>query len=496
MFSAGDDDKVRFLRTSTGKGVFMDIVTRIERNCRGLGRTSVADTIRSCAETIVAENDANESAIMLACLKVSSRVRVPCADLAALFLALYRIAGIAIDDAQRVVDSDAVDLPYNGALRRLRSLWVATDGCDSDVPCDDRLALEALGRLLRRFEPESLALEELVLVLSSRPSRVSRNTPYSVAERVRVAMGASCSVTATTARADFRFGALRVVAVRDACAGSEIRDVLDEGAESRSGLWAVLLIAPVSPFTYESVVARAPLVFSVDAAETRPSFRGEWVVFGHEAARVRTPETLLADPRARLAAMDKAWRVVADVFTPNDPSECLLAVQLCVSSAASCLGAASCVSIVDSVLGAMRGGAPVELCEWHPDLARAAAVLAISLTHNVLSHVGDAERAQPALAALLLSPMGFSDRLACAYDALLGIVAQAGGPFAAMCALISPVPVTVAELLYVLYALFRARLQTIRDVEAELGCGHLVSVDVRVDVAAGFIHAFPLVALD
>ena len=188
-------------------------------------------------------------------------------------------------------------------------------------------------------------------------------------------------------------------------------------------------------------------------------------------------------------AMDQAWEVVAGVFTPQSPAQCLLAVRLCFSNATSCIGVATSVSLVDSVLGALRGGEPIELCEWHPDLARAAAVLAIALAYNLVPLVGDTERAQQALGAVLRAPLAYAESLESAYSALCGVVASESAEFAEICAQISPVPVTIAELLYVLYALYRARLQSIRDAEARLGCGAITTVDASVEFADGFVHA-------
>ena len=449
----------------------METARDFESACRMLGRVSIADRIRDLAPAL---QTLDARALTLGCIKAACAVRVPSYDLTCLVRALHGIAGVEVGDLQRAVETEAADLPHTDALR---SLWVATD---------DDAALAALGRLVARFP----AMEELVVVSACDSPRSS---PYSVAERMRVSMRAEVPVTAALARADFSVGSLRVVVVRE----PEIARVFAEGAAARSGVWAFVLVAPVSALTLETVVLHAPLVFSATASRRAVRASG-WVDYAREDAVV-IPDALL-DPRARLAAMERGWGVVASVFTPRDPGECLLAVRRCVSSAASCLGVATCVGIVDAVLAAVRGGAPVVLCEWHPDLARAAANLAIALAHNVLAHVADADaaRAQPALSALFASAHGFSDRLCCAYDALLGIPPQARGALADICAEISPVPVTVAELLYVLYALYRARLQGIRDAEAALGCGPLLSVDVHVEctLEPRFVHAHALVALE
>ena len=99
--------------------------------------------------------------------------------------------------------------------------------------------------------------------------------------------------------------------------------------------------------------------------------------------------------------------------------------------------------------------------------------------HYVKCRVGDAVGA----------PLAYAESLESAYSALLGVVASESAEFAEICAQISPVPVTIAELLYVLYALYRARLQSIRDAEARLGCGAIITVDAAVEFADGFVHA-------
>jgi hypothetical protein len=50
---------------------------------------------------------------------------------------------------------------------------------------------------------------------------------------------------------------------------------------------------------------------------------------------------------------------------------------------------------------------------------------------------------------------------------------------------IIPAPTSMQEFLCVLFALFRARMQTVRDAEARLGCGRALRVETRVERCEG-----------
>lgn len=377
---------------------------------------------------------------------------------------------------------------------------------------------------------------------------------------------------------------LRVVVVREfpqtapgadpegslARANTALRGVYDEGADARSRMWAVLVIAPMSYYTL-GLVAAANMIFSVSLGsasasttsvsnsnsaaansnstssnagggtppDMRPSYAGgarlgevrapcgdvaaalehrggSWVDFAPaETRRVTTPEALLSDPTVRVAVMEEAWRLVSVVYMPGSPSDCLLAVQRCASSAAACLGVDVCAALVRSVLGSIRThstciglgfgpGAGFGFClgldNWSPDLDVAAARLAVALAHNVLLHIGDVpdvRRAQPALAVLLTHepPIAPAAMMRAAFSALVGVHAHPSAQqgLADIFSQIEPAPACLCELLCAVSSLFRARLQCIRDAESRLGCGPVLRVAVEAVVrectGGSFVYA-------
>jgi len=417
-----------------------DPIDRVVRMCRGLGRAVTAE-LEACAPTMRGMQTHDARSALVACIKIASPVRPACSDLSAFWRAAHLIAGIDIRDCggiQVAVESDGAGIQYNVRLAAVRSLWIVTGVCSTGplADGDDQLVLDAAARFVARFAP-ILELEEFVVVLSARrKSAADDNTPYSVAERLRASIGvgaAAAVVTSSSARASFdvRCGpgqpgltcqpgprTLRVVVVREfpqtapgadpegslARANAALRGVYDEGADARSRMWAVLVIAPMSYYTL-GLVAAANMIFSVSLGsggasassaasasaaassanagadsppDMRPSYAGgarlgevrapcgdveaalehrggSWVDFEPaDTRRVTTPEAMLSDPTVRVAVMEEAWRLVSVVYMPGSPADCLLAVQRCASSAAACLGVDVCFALVRSVLGSIR----------------------------------------------------------------------------------------------------------------------------------------------
>jgi hypothetical protein len=353
-------------------------------------------------------------------------------------------------------------------------------------------------------------------------------------------MGAAAEITSSALRASFAVGGVRVVVVREfaqtapgddregslARVNEPIRLALAEGAEARAAAWAVVVLAPLSYFTLGAVLDAA-VVFSLaecDGAHTppdmRPSFRGvarlrelrapcadvgaalegrarAWVELAPDAT---TPDALLAEPGIRVAVMEHAWRDAAEYWVPREPAECRAAVRRCARSAASCVGPRACRALVGGVLdGVRRERRPRAGAGWHADLDAAAARLAIALAHNALLLAGDVpdvRRAQPALAVLLAQD---PTTPGCAPDALLrcAFAALAGFPvsdaLAEVCA--EAEAADAGELLCVLFALFRARMQTVRDAEAAVGCGRVARVAVETEVRpcahGSFVYVAP-----
>ena len=583
-----------------------DPIDRVVRMCRGLGRAVTAE-LEACAPTMRGMQTHDARSALLACIKIASPVRPACSDLSAFWRAAHLIAGIDIRDCggiQVAVESDGGGIQYNVRLAAVRSLWIVTGVCSTGplADGDDQLVLDAAARFVARFAPV-LELEEFVVVLSARrKSAADDNTPYSVAERLRASIGvgaAAAVVTSSSARASFnvqcgpgqpgltgQLGSrtLRVVVVREfpqtapgadpegslARANAALRGVYDEGADARSRMWAVLVIAPMSYYTL-GLVAAANMIFSVSLGagasgasgasgspaslaststnagadsppDMRPSYAGgarlcevrapcgdvgaalerrggSWVDFAPaDTRRVTTPEAMLSDPTVRVAVMEEAWRLVSVVYMPGSPSDCLLAVQRCASSAAACLGVDVCVALVRSVLGSIRTrstciglgfgpGFGFGFClgldeNWHPDLDDAAARLAVALAHNVLLHIGDVHdvrRAQPALAVLLTheprEAIAPAAMMRAAFSALVGVHAHPSAQrgLADIFSQIEPPPACLSELLCAACSLFRARLQCIRDAESRLGCGPVLRVAVETVVrectGGSFVYA-------
>ena len=143
---------------------------------------------------------------------------------------------------------------------------------------------------------------------------------------------------------------------------------------------------------------------------------------------------------------------------------------------------------------------PPRGADWHADLAAAAARLAIALAHNAVLLAGDVpdvRRAQPALAVLLAQDPnvhGPDAMLRCAFAALEGTPVSYA--LAEVCAEVAPAA-NAGELMCVLFALFRARMQTVRDAEAALGCGRVARVSVETEVRpcahGSFVYVAPSV---
>ena len=516
----------------------MTEVACVARSVALLGRDDLARTLSACAPSLRRARAGTAREALLACVKLASPARPACPELAALLLSMYALAGVDVSSAQHVVDTDGASLKYTDRLASVRSLWLVTDVlCTAGhLDGDDQLALDCLARLVARFLPD-LKLREIVIVLSAcRKSVVDASSPpYAVAERMRSVMGVATEITSSALRASFVVAGMRVVVVREfaqtapgddpegslARVNEPIRVAHAEGAEARAS-WAVVLLAPLSYYTL-GLVLEAPVVFSIAECEgshtppdMRPSFTGgaklrhsrdpfsgphrtsipthigaalegraqAWVEFEPEAT---TPETLLHEPAIRIAVMEHAWRDAAEYWVPREPAECRAAVRRCARSASACIGARAQRELVRAVLDAVRcERKPPRGADWHADLAVASTRLSIALAHNALLLAGDVpdvRRAQPALAVLLaqdpnapgLSPDAL---LRCAFAALEGVTVSYA--LAEVCAEASAAD--AGELLCVLFALFRARMQTVRDAEAALGCGRVARFAVETEL--------------
>lgn len=526
-------------------------VSCVARSVALLGRDELAKVLEACEPALQRARTAREA--LLACVKLASPARPACPELAAVLLSLYALAGVVVSSAQHVVDTDGASLRCTDRLAAVRSLWVVTDVlCTAGhLDGDDQLALDCLARLVARFRAD-LKLREIVVVLSAcRKSVVDASSPpYAVAERMRAVMGVAAEITSSAVRASFAVGGMRVVVVREfaqtapgddpesslARVNEPIRLAFSEGEEARAASWAVVLLAPLSFFTLELVLG-AHVIFSIaecDGAHTppdmRPSFTGgarlrevrdpfpftggssvtthiraalegrahAWVEFEPEAT---TPETLLQEPAIRVAVMEHAWRDAAEYWVPREPTECRAAVRRCARSAAACVGSRAARELVRAVLDVVRlERKPPRGADWHADLSEAAARLAIALAHNALLLAGDVpdvRRAQPALAVLLAqdpSVHGPDALLRCAFSALEGT--PVSWALAEVCAEVAPAA-NAGELMCVLFALFRARMQTVRDAEAALGCGRVARVSVETEVRpcshGSFVYVAPSV---
>jgi hypothetical protein len=507
-------------------------VSCVARSVALLGRVELARTLEACVPSLRRARAGTAREALLACVKLASPARPACPELAAVLLSMYALGGVDVSSAQHAVDTDGASLQCTERLASVRSLWLVTDVlCTAGhLDGDDQLALDCLARLLTRFSAD-MGLREVVIVLSAcRKSVVdASSSPYAVAERMRAVMGIAVEITTSALRASFVVAGMRVVVVREfaqtapgddregslARVNEPIRLAFTEGAEARAASWAVVLLAPLSYYTL-GLILEAPVVFSIAECEgahtppdMRPSFAGgtklrhsrepcadiaaalegrarAWVEFEPEAT---TPEALLQEPAIRVAVMEHAWRDAADFWVPREPAECRAAVRRCARSASACIGARAARELVSAVLDAVRRERKPRGADWHADLAAASARLSIALVHNSILLAGagyapDVRRAQPALAVLLAqdpSTPGFSPEalLRCAFAALEGFPVSYA--LAEVCAEVAPAA-DAGELLCVLFALFRARMQTVRDAEAALGCGRVARVGVETEV--------------
>lgn len=476
-----------------------------------LGRSRLARTLEACAPALRRHASARDD--LLACVKLASPARPWCPELAGVVLAMYAMAGIDAGTAQHAVETDGASLQYTNRLASVRSLWLVTG---QHVDGDAQLALDWLARTLARFAG-SLQLRELVVVLSAyRKSGVDAGSaPYAVAERIRAVMGVAAEITSSALRASFLFGATRVVVVREFAqtapgddpegsltrVNAPVRAAFEEGVEAREA-WAVVLLGPLSHYTL-GMVLEARLIFSIAECEGAgtppdmwPSFTGgaglrarrapcadvsgalegrasAWVELAPEAT---TPDAALDDPAIRVAVMESAWRDATEYWVPREAGECRAAVRRCSRGASACIGLGAHRELVREARDRVA-----QRADWHADLATAAARLAIALTHNALLLLGDVaevRRAQPALAVLLAQDHPADALVRCASAALAGV--PVSDALAGVCAEVDAGD--AGELLRVLYALFRARMQTIRDAEAALGWGRAVCVVVRTEV--------------
>jgi len=491
----------------------MSEVSIVARACAMLGRSRLRRTLEACAPVL--RRTASPRDELLACVKLASPARPWCPELAGIVLAMYAMAGIDAGSAQHAVDTGGASLQYTDRLASVRSLWLVTS---QHVEGDAQLALDWLARALARFAG-SLQLRELVVVLSAyRKSGVDAGSaPYAVAERMRSVMGVAAEITSSALRASFLFGATRVVVVREfaqtapgddpegslARVNAPVRAAFEEGVEAREA-WAVVLLGPLSHYTLGMVLetSAASVIFSIAECEGAgtppdmwPSFTGgaglrarrapcadvaralagggrAWVQLAPEAT---VPDAALDDPAIRVAVMESAWRDATEYWVPREPGECRAAVRRCSRGASACIGLDAYRELVRAARSERAGG------DWHADLATAAARLAVALTHNALLLLGDVaevRRAQPALAVLLAQDHPADAIVRCASAALEGV--PMCDALAEVCAEVDAAD--AGELFSVLCALFRARMQTIRDAEAALGWGRAVRVAVRTEV--------------
>jgi hypothetical protein len=434
--------------------------------CAFSGKLALARTLGECAGAV--RDDA-----LLASIKLASPARPVCVELAAVWVALFAVAGLECS-AQRALETDGDDLRCTPRLASMVSmLVVVSDGLGA------HLALECVARTLARFRA-SMQLRELVVVAAE--------SPYVVAERMRAAMREQCDVTTSAVRASFCAGNVHVVVVRD-----DARGDARGAAETERAFCVALALAPLANSAERCVKADAH--FRV---------RGENLVCGNAsyALLAPVPERLLSEPTVRVAAMDGAWRDAVDASICGDLGRTRACVAQCFARAGKCLGARERGALIELVYARVRGGgagcagwrygapaAPHVQDDWHDDLARASARLAIALVHNAanfLDRESECARVQPALAVLLEGAHALSGNalLRASFASLEGATMRA---LSAACIYteIIPAPTSMQEFLCVLFALFRARMQTVRDAEARLGCGRALRVETRVERCEG-----------
>ena len=428
----------------------------VTARCAFSGKLALARTLGECAGAV--RDDA-----LLASIKLASPARPVCVELAAVWVALFAVAGLECS-AQRALETDGDELRCTPRLASVVSmLVVVSDGLGA------HLALECVARTLARFRA-SMQLRELVVVAAE--------SPYVVAERMRAAMREQCDVTTSAVRASFCAGNVHVVVVRD-----DARGDARGAAETERAFCVALALAPLANSAERCVKADAH--FRV---------RGENLVCGKAsyALLASVPERWLAEPAVRVAAMDGAWRDAVDASICGDLGRIRACVAECFARAGKCLGARERGALIELVYARVRAGgsaAPHVQDDWHDDLARASARLAIALVHNAanfLDKESECARVQPALAVLLEGAHALSGNalLRASFASLEGATMRA---LSAACIYteIIPAPTSMQEFLCVLFALFRARMQTVRDAEARLGCGRALRVETRVERCEG-----------
>jgi hypothetical protein len=448
-----DSGNLFFQERTMSMGEYAAVTAR----CAFSGKLALARTLGECAGAVSARDDA-----LFASIKLASPARPVCVELAAVWVALFAVAGLECS-AQRALETDGDELRCTPRLASLVSmLVVVSDGLGAHI------ALECVARTLARFRA-SMQLRELVVVAAE--------SPYVVAERMRAAMREQCDVTTSAVRASFCAGNVRVVVLRDAA-----RDA----AETERAFCVVLALAPLA--NSAKLCVHADAHFRV---------RGENLVCGKAsyALLASVPERWLAEPAVRVAAMDGAWRDAVDASICGDLGRIRACVAECFARAGKCLGARERGALIDLVYARVRGArcgacaAPHVQDDWHDDLARASARLAIALVHNAanfLDKESECARVQPALAVLLEGAHALSGNalLRASFASLEGATMRA---LSAACIYteIIPAPTSMQEFLCVLFALFRARMQTVRDAEARLGCGRALRVETRVERCEG-----------
>lgn len=407
----------------------MDELSSIAAQCVWSGRASLAKRLQECACALRGD-------VLVSCLKLASPKLPVCTELAAVWLALFYVAGIECS-AQRAVDTGGADLRCTFRLESISSIFLVAG---------DTSAVDALACTIARFK-NTMRLRELVVVTSDA-------APYVVAERIRSIMCEASEVTTSAVRASFRVGYLSILVAREA----------------------------ESPFSFVACTAsqRDACAFAI---------RGESLVCGTGASfplMAYAPDRLLSDPSARVAMMDRPWNDSVCITVPADATELRSAVAECFACAGRLLGIVERAALIASVYASVRSKrAPHARDDWHDDLARAAARLAIAIVHNTAQFLDEASertRVQPALAVLLEAAHSLSGLalLRAAFAALEGATMRTLSA-TCICTEIVPAPSNAEELLCVLFALYRVRMQTVRDAESCLGIGRAMHVEASVE---------------